>query len=255
MTNKEEAINLLEQRIAICSASADNENYAVRALTIKEARLILNALESETKSTDYHHPDAEPVLHPPTKKQATPAPGEFTKRIRAFIKNGEKHYDENPDAYLVTLCFQTLKACDRIDRLSAESKGLREQLGAEGYRFREQKQVNKELKAELNQYKLTCPKCTYSKHKELQAELKQAKEVAFRWQTYHQDRREEIIELQAKLKAAELNLKKYGGHHDDCTTPFADYSCRKNCVCECGWSEIDKVLKGVTDGEEPNRSG
>lgn len=46
-----------------------------------------------------------------------------------------------------------------IEKLKAEHEKLKEELGAEGYRFREQKQINKELQAEIEKLKEALEKC------------------------------------------------------------------------------------------------
>lgn len=52
-----------------------------------------------------------------------------------------------------------------------------------------------------------------------------------------------IEQLQAANAKLKEELARYGGHHDNCTTEFGDFSCRKNTACECGWSQVEQSLK------------
>jgi len=157
------------------------------------------------------------------------------------------------------------------------SADAQQAMNAAGERHEDAEQFRKEI-ARLKAEKL-CPKCGCKmglwcekdvkermdiKNRELQDELAEAKKKpepgeftkevrkwaatsAFRESQPYRALLEacDIIDrLTAKLKAKDEALLKYGNHYDDCETLFGDYSCRKKCVCECGWSEIEHALKG-----------
>lgn len=83
----EKAKELINEKVAIAKASADNENYMI-PMTIKEANEILAELEQ-------------------------PEPGEFTKGLRITASKME-----------YSIRVEIERACDRIDRLEAENKEL-----------------------------------------------------------------------------------------------------------------------------------
>jgi len=63
---------------------------------------------------------------------------------------------------------------NEIDRLTTENNRLkRENIDSSNVLFANTNACQA-LQAEIAEYKITCPKCTYSKHKELQAELAEA---------------------------------------------------------------------------------
>jgi len=104
----QEAKELLSQRIASCSASADNEDYAIRALTIKEAKLILAALESEPEPTEF---ERKPKMSRIWCDDQGESPGRYL-YFTDLTPKGKGH-STREDALYEYIGF----ACENIDRL------------------------------------------------------------------------------------------------------------------------------------------
>ena len=128
MSNIDKAIECLKAKIAISSISADNKNYQI-SMTIGETKELVSVLESKHEQ------------------------GEFTNKVRKFIKKGEKRYNANPDAYLANLAFHALQACDHIDRLTAELEAEKKQVLLIEKQCQENGNRAANLQAELNQNK------------------------------------------------------------------------------------------------------
>lgn len=90
-----------------------------------------------------------------------PPASEFTKECRETLRPLEKREYSLPKLiiYARELESRVSKLSGRLDKAEAENKDLKEKLGAESYRFREQKQVSKQqdkrikdLKAQVDEY-------------------------------------------------------------------------------------------------------
>ncbi len=113
MNKEQEVIKLLEGYCEWCEAQGGDCQARLDGCSIFDAIVLLKQPEK-----------------PPTQTAI-----EFTKECR------ETELDEWSD-------WRIKEICDRLDKAEAEIVVLKEKLGAEGYRFREQKQINKELIAE-----------------------------------------------------------------------------------------------------------